>query len=140
MNCIPDARASPLLLVAGLGVVGPRPVGALLAALLDLVGLGVIVDVVRGDRLGGGRGRRGRGLDLHLDVELLGHGGPVALPLVVAVVVGRDVALPLAALLGPDVLDLDAALVDGRALVADVLEPALKIVASGTSNLEKEDK
>ena len=53
----------------------------------------------------------------------------VALPRVVAIVVGGDVAPPLAVLLRCNVLDADAALVDGGALVANVLHPAREVAA-----------
>ena len=55
----------------------------------------------------------------------LGLGRGIGPPLVGAVVVVPDVAPPLAEVLEVDVLDADAAFVDGRALVTDVLEPIL---------------
>ena len=56
------------------------------------------------------------------DLERLGRGRRVVPPLIGAVVVLPNVALPLAQILGANVLDADAALVYGRPPVAGVLE------------------
>ena len=110
--------------------------------LLGGVPLGIVRDVLRCCGLEGGGSHGGGVLDLDFDLKRLRHGGcnflalpHIALPSVGTVIVGGDVAPPQTGLLGCDVLDADAALVDGGALVTDVLDSSLEGVTLSLDNI-----